>query len=76
MAVGGESDYTLVRSKAMANTDTPAFTQPEQVPVSVATADNSELSPFERLCARLKGTVVIHGDIVNSDPEDWDCEGE
>jgi hypothetical protein len=56
--------------------DTPAPVQLEPVPKNIATTDESELSPFERLCARLKGTVVIHGDIVNSDPEGWDCEGE
>jgi len=60
----------------MATTDTPAATEAEQVPLTVETLDQSELSPFERLCARLKGTAVIRGDIVNSDPEDWDSEGE
>jgi hypothetical protein len=60
----------------MATTDAPASIESEQVPLGVATVDDSELSPFERLCARLKGTVAIHGDIVNSDPEDWDFEGE
>jgi hypothetical protein len=58
----------------MATTDTTTAAEPEQV--HAATGDQGELSPFERLCARLKGTVVIRGDIVNSDPEDWDSEGE
>jgi len=60
----------------MATTDTTTAAEPEQVPLHVVTGDQSELSPFERLCDRLKGTVVIRGDIVNSDPEDWDSEGE
>jgi len=76
MANAAEADYTFVRGMFMATTDTPATTEPRQVPLDAVTAEQSELSPFERLCARLKGTVVIHGDIVNSDPEDWDSEGE
>jgi hypothetical protein len=60
----------------MATSDTPAAVHPDQVPLPGEETDFTELSPFERLCARLKGTVVIHGDIVNSDPQDWDCEGE
>lgn len=80
MAVETEADYTLSRGEAMATTETaaniPASTQPEHLSAGVPAAEADEMTPFERIVARMKGTAVIRGDIVNSDPEDWDCEGE
>jgi hypothetical protein len=60
----------------MATTDTTASIEPEQVPVNVVMADESELMPFERIVARMRGTGRIVGDIVSPDPEPWDCEVE
>jgi len=60
----------------MATTDTSIESQPEQVPLTAETAGQSELTPFERLVARMKGTGRIIGDIVSPDPEPWDCEIE
>jgi hypothetical protein len=75
MAVEGESDYTFMEGRPMATTDTTttpaAMNQPEQVPdPSVETVDPSA-PHYERLRARLKGTVTILGDIVRSDPDLW-----
>jgi hypothetical protein len=60
----------------MATTDTPAATKSEQVPLIVETAHSSEMTPFESIVARMKGTGRIVGDIVSPDPEPWDCEVE
>lgn len=81
MAVGIEADYTLERGEAMATTETaantPASTQPDQVPVSTATTDQVlPLSRFDQMVDRMKGTGRIVGDIISPDPEIWTCEVE
>ena len=60
----------------MATSDTAVTTQPGQAAINVETADQSEMTPFERIVARMKGTGRIIGDIVSPDPEPWDCEIE
>lgn len=60
----------------METTDTLAAKEAEQMPFAAETADQSELTPFERIVARMKGTGRIVGDIVGPDPEPWDCEVE
>ncbi len=39
-------------------------------------SSDPQLSRFEDLMERIRGTVTIHGDIVSRDPELWDCERE
>jgi len=76
MANAAEADYTFVRGMFMATTDTPATTEPEQVPVRPATTDQVPLSRFDQMVERMKGTGRIVGDIISPDPEIWDCEIE
>jgi hypothetical protein len=80
MAVGDEADYTFHEGEFMATseptTDATAPTPPQQGPINTATVDESELTPFERIVARMKGTGRIVGDIVSPDPEPWNCEIE
>ena len=50
---------------------------PEVLPADCPEALPPEQLPnlFDVMCAKLAGTVIIHGDIVNSDPELW-CDEE
>jgi hypothetical protein len=57
-------------------TNTPAPAQPEHLSTALPAVDLDELTPFERIVARMKGTGRIVGGIVSPDPEPWDCEIE
>jgi len=71
IADAAESDYTSVEGKPMETTDPAEPQQPKQAPDPSVERDDPSATPFERLRARLKGTVTILGDIVNSDPDLW-----
>ncbi len=47
----------------------PLITEASSVPLS--TEDR-----FDQMFGRMRGTMTITGDIVNPDPEMWNCESE
>lgn len=58
----------------MASSSGPSETSSQQPPLAQAEAKPG--SRFERITDRLRGTVTILGDVVNTDPAFWTCERE
>ncbi len=58
----------------MASNSIPSETSSPQPSPAHAELKVPRISRFEQISGRLRGTVLIHGDVVNADPELWTCE--